>query len=302
MAIDVNRGTSGVVLPPQVSTQIWATTQEQSGVMRAAQQMPLPGEGIQVPIITGDPTASWVGETDEIGVSRPSLANKTIQGYKLAVIVPFSNEFRRDLATLFQVLVSRLPLALARKFDTTVFGLPAGAPGSNFDTLGAAASIGIGGKAYSGLLAAQTAIATGTADGDLTGWILSPAGRSVVQGQLDTAGKPIFFPNALGPNNVPDIFGAPVYSSRAVYAADADGPGSGTDKQYGYAGDWTQAYWGNVQDIEIAILNEATIKDTDGSLLHLAQRDMFAVRAKMTVGFAVRDLSYFAKLTSATQS
>jgi hypothetical protein len=92
-----------------------------------------------------------------------------------------------------------------------------------------------------------------------------------------------------------------VYGSRAVYLADADGAGAGTDKQYGYAGDWSQAYYGTVEDIEITILNEATIND-GGTLLHLAQRDMFAVRVKVTVGFRVRDISYFVKLTSATQS
>jgi HK97 family phage major capsid protein len=301
MPVDVYRGTTGVVLPAQVSNQIWQGTQEQSGVMRAATPIPLPGEGIQVPIITGDPTAGWVNETDEIGVSRPSLGSKTIQGYKLGVIVPFSNEFRRDMGTLYNVLVSRLPLALAKKFDQTVFGLAAGAPGSNFDTLGAAAAIGIGGKSYNGLLASQAAVATGTIDGELNGWVLSPAGRAIIQGQVDSTGRPIFFPNALGPNGVPDIFGAPVYGSRAVYLADADGAGAGTDKQYGYAGDWSQAYYGTVEDIEITILNEATIND-GGTLLHLAQRDMFAVRVKVTVGFRVRDISYFVKLTSATQS
>jgi hypothetical protein len=134
--IDINRGTSGVYLPPAVSTDIWQATQEQSGVMSAGTQISLPGPGISVPIITGDPTANWTAETTEKPVSRGSLNYKVIQPYTLAVIEPFSNQFRRDLPSLYNALVQRLPLALAKMFDLTVFGAAAGAPGSNFDTLG----------------------------------------------------------------------------------------------------------------------------------------------------------------------
>jgi HK97 family phage major capsid protein len=76
MAVDLSRGTSGVVLPPEVSNQIWQTTQEQSGVMRAATQIPLPGAGLTIPIITGDPVAAWVAETAEKPVSRGTLASR----------------------------------------------------------------------------------------------------------------------------------------------------------------------------------------------------------------------------------
>jgi hypothetical protein len=108
-------------------------------------------------------------------------------------------------------------------------------------------------------------------------------------------------PGTTGQGSVPEVLGEPVYRSRAAYLADADGAGSGTDKQYGYAGDWTQAYWGSVEGIQIAISSEATLND-GGTGLNLFQRNMFAVRAEIEVGFRVRDISYFTKLTSAVQS
>jgi HK97 family phage major capsid protein len=295
--IDVYRGTSGVQLPPQVSQQIWTAAQEQSAIMQAAQQINLPGAGVQIPIITGDPQADWVSETDEKPVSRPSFSNKTITAYTLAVIVPFSNQFRRDLGSLYAATTQRLPLALAKKFDQTVFGPEGGRPGSDFDTLGAAATVGIAGSAFAGLIAAQTAVATyGPQDGDLTGWVLSPAGRASLMGALDTTGRPL-----LDLTNR-ELLGAPTYRSRTAYSADADGAGAGTAKQLGFAGDWSMAYWGSVEGVSISISDQATLTDTDGTVLNLWQRNMFAVRAEIEIGFRVRDLGYFVKLTDAAQA
>lgn len=295
--VDIFRGTSGVPLPPVVSQKVWQVTQENSAVMQAAQEIPLPGVGVQVPIITGDPSANWVGETNVKPLSRPTLANKTIQAYTLVVLVPFSNQFRRDAAGLYQQIVARLPLALAKKFDSTVFGLAAGAPGSNFDTLGGATAVGIAGKTFNGLTGAETAIATfGPTDGELDGFILSPAGRSVVRSAVDGFGRPLFDASAN------ELLNVPVYRSRAAYLADADGAGAGTDQQYGYAGDWKQAFWGSVEGIQAAYSDQATLEDTDGTTINLFQQNMFALRVEIEVGFRVRDIGYFAKLTSAVQS
>jgi HK97 family phage major capsid protein len=299
---DIYRGTAGVALPPVVSNDIWAITQEQSAVMQAATQIPLPGRGVQVPIITGDAVASWVGETGLKSISRPSIANKTLTGYTLAVIVPFSNQFRRDLTMLYSQIVARLPLALAKKFDQTVLGLPAGAPGSNFDTLGGATQIGMAGKSWAGLVAAQAAIATATPDGELDGWILSPQGRSVLTGATDLQNRPLFDQNIASDGFLPNILGGPVYRTRTAFAADADGAGPGTAKQYGYAGDWDQAFWGSVAGIDIQISDQATLQDADGSTINLFQQNMFAVRAEIEVGFRVRDLKYFVMMTDAVQS
>jgi HK97 family phage major capsid protein len=301
MSVDIYRGTSGVLLPPAVSQDIWQLTQEASGVMGAAQQIALPGRGVSIPIITGDPAATWVAETDAKPVSRPTLGNKTITPYKLAVIVPFSDEFRRDLPGLYTALVQRLPGVLAKKFDTTVFGLAAGAPGSNFDVLGGVTAVGIAGNTWKGITTAFSTVATATVDGELSGWVLSPQGKSVFIGSTDTTGRPLYLQTTTGSGAVGSLLGAPVYTSRATFAADADGAGAGTAAQYGYAGDWSNAYWGSVEGVQIAISDQATIDD-GGTPLNLWQRNMFAVRAEIEVGFRLRDPNYFVKLTSTTQS
>jgi HK97 family phage major capsid protein len=285
--VDINRGTTGVYLPPQVSNEIWQTTQESSAVMRLASAVELPGSGVTIPVITGDPEADWVAETDEKPVDRGTVSRKDMTPYKLAVIVPFSNEFRRDLPALYQALASRIPGALGKKFDATVFGTTA--PGSNFDTLGGAASVGISGDTYAGLVAADQAVATG--GGDLSGWALSPQARGLLLGAVDGSGRPLFIDNIRTEGQVPSLLGQPVFTSKAVYE-------SGTPNRLGFAGDWSSALYGTVEGVSVAISDQATIQDGATSL-NLWQRNMFAVRAEVEVGFVVRDLAHFVQLTDA---
>lgn len=292
--IDVNRSTSGITLTPEQTSEIWSAAEYASAVMQLAQKVDLPGSGVSVPIITGEPEAEWVSETDEKPVSRPTFADKLMTPYTAAVIVPFSNQFRRDKAALYNEIVRKLPQALARKFDATVFGAASGAPGSNFDTLGGAATVGIAGDTYAGLVAADQAVAAG--GGILNGWALSPQARGLLLGAVDADGRPLFTGSAAD-GSVPRLLGAPTAVTKGVYA-----PGAGEGAaRLGFAGDWTSAHYGVVEDIQLDISDQATIND-GGTQLNLWQRNMFAVRVEFEVGFRVRDLAHFAQLTNATQS
>lgn len=122
MAEDINRSTS-IALPTEVSSEIMQKTQQESAIMRLARQITLPGNGVTIPVITGDPTAGWVDETDPKPVSKAQLGTKVMSAYKLAVIEPFSNEFKRDAAALYDALVARLPAVLGLTFDKTVLGV-----------------------------------------------------------------------------------------------------------------------------------------------------------------------------------
>lgn len=305
--IDLNRGSSNVQLPVEVSTEIWANTVEASAAMSLARRINLPGPGVKVQTITGDATADWVDETDEKPVSRASLGNKTITPYKLAVIEPFSNEFRRDLPALYAELVRRLPFALAKKFDATVF--TGTAPGSGFDVLSGATAVAIkpgtgANTTYKGLVAADTAITA--AGGLISGWALAPQARQYLLGAVDGQNRPLFLDSpAVG--QVGNLLGAPTQTVKAVYK-------SGTPNQIGIAGDWSEAMFGTVEGVQIAVSDTASITDgtksyTVGSdsvdipnVLNLWQRNMFAIRAEIEVGFVVRSTDYFVRLTDAAVS
>lgn len=315
--IDVNRTTSGVVLPKEVSSEIMANMQEDSAVQRLARKIDLPGPGVTIPVITGDPVAQWVSETAEAAVSRPTFGSKDITPYKLSVVVPFSNEFKRDMTALYAECARRLPGALAKAFDKTVFA-SSGAPGSNFAQLGGATAVALGPHAtdvkkntYAGLVAAYQSVAA--ADGTLDGWALSSQAKALLLGQVDTTGRPLLLDSIQNGSSVPQLLGESVLYTSGVYA-------SGTPNVVGFAGDWSSAVWGTVEGIKIST-SEGTI--TDGTteltadvsggtpptvtvdvpnLVNLWQRDMFAVKATIEIGFQVRDSTRFVKLTDAVRS
>jgi HK97 family phage major capsid protein len=289
--ISTNR--TNITLPTEVSAEILQKTQEQSAVMNLARQIALPGRGLSIPVIVGDPAAEWVAETGEKPVSNPSLSTKTMTPYKLAVIVPFSMEFRRDAKALYDALVQRLPLALAAKFDATVFH--GTAPGSGFDTLAAVTGqtiSGTGNSFYSGIVAADEAIAT--AGGILTGFAMSPQAKGEMLKAVDNNKRPLFI-NNVAEGAIPMLIGAPVNYAKAAYKAGD----SNTPDVIGFAGDWTQAMYGTVEGVQITLSDQATLTYTENSqtvTLNLWQRNMFAVRAEIEVGF-VADTSVFNKIT-----
>ncbi|MBQ1756267.1 MAG: phage major capsid protein [Oscillospiraceae bacterium] len=295
--INTNRTT--ISLPAEVSREILQKTQEASAVMSLARQIPLPGRGAVIPVITSDPTAAWVAETDEKAVSNPGLSTKLMQAYQLAVIVPFSNQFRRDADALYNAIVERLPLALAQKFDATVIGA-VNAPGENFDTFANATAQalvpGAGETVYGNMVAAYGDIAA--QGGSMDGIAISPVGMSLLLGATGSDNRPIF--NSAADAAIARILGARTVESRGMYKAGAAGVGTaaGTPALVGVAGDWTQAMWGTVGGVDISISEESTL--TIGTQqINLWQRNMFAVRAEIEVGFRA-DTACFNLLTGAT--
>lgn len=284
-SININRTTT-ISLPGAVSSEILQKTQEASAVMSLARQIALPGLGVTIPVITGDPEAGWVGETEKKPVKRGTLATKQMTPYTLAVIVPFSNQFRRDVPALYDAIVQRLPGALAKKFDATVFG--GTEPGSNFDTLGSCTAQSILTNAYGGLVAADADIAAH--DGILNGWVLAPQGKAILLSAVDGNDRPLFI-NSVAEGAVPMILGAPVRQSKGAYTAET----AAADAVVGFAGDWTQAVYGTVEGVKIAISDQATLTDGE-STINLFEQNMFAVRAEIEVGFRC-DTTVFNKLT-----
>ena len=284
--IPTNRTNIG--LPNSVSSEILQKTQEQSAVMQLARQITLPGNGAQIPVITSDPVASWVSETGLKPVSNPGLDKKVMQAHKLAVLVPFSNEFRRDAAALYDAIVERLPLALAKKFDETVFFGPATGSLANFDNLSSVTAQSLASSVYGGFVAADTDIAT--QGGIMNGIVLAPQGKSVVLGATDQSKRPLFI-NNVAEGAVPVILGARTELSKGAYV-------TGTPNVLGFAGDWSQAVYGTVEGVKIDYSSDATLDIGSGNVINLFQQNMFAVRAEIEVGFRA-DTSVFNALVDA---
>ena len=291
---------SNITLPAEVSQEILQKTQSASAVMQLARQIALPGRGVQIPVITSDPSAAWVAETGAKAVSNPGLSTKLMQAYKLAVIVPFSDEFRRDAAALYDALIARLPLALAQKFDATVVGA-VDKPGENFDNFALCTAQklvpGAGETVYGNLAAAYTDIAA--AGGALNGFAMSPAGIGLLLAATDTTGRPVFIPSA-SEGGVNRILGAQTVEARGMYKAGAApvGSGAGTPAIVGVAGDWSQAMYGTVEGVQIRFADQTGLT-INSEQVNLWEHNMFAVRAEIELGFRA-DTNCFNLLTGAT--
>lgn len=277
---------TNIDLPVSVSNEILQKTQESSAVMALARQIALPGRGAAINVITSDPEASWVNETASKPVSNPGLSTKVMRAYKLAVIVPFSNEFRRDVAALYDALIQRLPNALAAKFDATVFG-NGDKPGDDFDNFAACTAQSLASDVYAGLVAADTDIALH--GGVLNGFAVSPQMKGILLASTDQNHRPLFI-NNVSEGAVPMILGAATKVTKSAFI-------SGSPSTVGVAGDWTQAMYGTVEGVKIDYSSDATLDIDAEHKINLFQQNMFAVRAEIEVGFRA-DTSVFNKLTA----
>ena len=298
--ISTNR--TNITLPAEVSQEIMQKTQQSSAVMQLSRQIALPGRGVQIPVITSDPSAGWVAETGAKPVSNPGLSTQLMQAYKLAVIVPFSDEFRRDAAALYDALVARLPLALAQKFDQTVVGAVA-KPGENFDNFAACTTqslvktVSPAHTTYDGLVAAYEDIAV--ANGSLNGFALSPAAIGILLGATDSTGRPIFI-SSTAEGGVNRVLGARTVESRGIYKAGSAAADSsaGSPAIVGIAGDWSQAMYGTVEGVQIRFADQTGLT-INSAQVNLWEHNMFAVRAEIELGFRA-DTACFNLLTGAT--
>lgn len=279
---DLNRGSSNLALPADLSAEILGKMQEQSAVQRLARQITMPGNGSAIHVVTSDPTAAWVAESAEGSASNSAVTTKVLRGYKLQVISTFSEELTRDAAALYDSLLGRLPGILARKFDNTV--LNGTAPGSDFDVLTAATGVAItAGSTYGGLVTAVTGIANSGYDAN--GFIIAPQAEALLLGEVDGNDRPLFIDNAQN-GAIGSLLSRPVLKTPAAYK-------DTTTDLLGVVGDWSQAVWGTVGGVNVKVAREASIGDLD-----LFAAGMVAVKAEIEVGFRVSSTDAFRQLTA----
>lgn len=289
-SINMNRASYGVALPPEMANEVWQNAIEQSAIMQLAQRVQLPGTGVEIPVLIGDPSAEFVAETAEKPVSNSEFSTKLMKPYKIAVIELFSNELKRDLPALYDAIIQRAPSAIAKKFDATVF--TGTAPGTGFDVLTnvATSQLVAGTGLYDSLVAAYGQLAPTC---DPNGWAMSNQGIVELLKGKDGNGMPIFTNPING--GVSYVLGAPVVKASQAYAA-----ASGDDDAIlGYIGDWSKARWGVVDGIKVDFSEEATVNDGTNQI-NLWQRNMFAVRIEAEVGF-VAAINAFRALTLASE-
>ena len=276
--VDINRGTSGLSLPKEVSDVVIQGAIAESAIMKLAQRVYLPGRGLAIPVITGDPTVSIVNEACEKPVSNSTFSTKNMVPKKFAVIETFSKELVRDMPALYDALIQRLPGAIAKAFDYQALTQSAL---TGFDSLVNAQTISSGTNFAENL---QNGIKAIAADGyRMNGIAAGAVAEADIQTAVNGLGMPLFIEN-IQDGKIGRIYGADVVPCAAINGC--------------IAGDWSKAFYGIVDGINIDFSDTATLNDGNSGLIHLWQRNMVAARVEVEASFVVADDDAFFQIAA----
>lgn len=271
---DIYRGTSGITLPKELSAEIFEGAIAQSAIMKLAERVYLPGAGLAIPVITGDPTVSIVNEAAEKPVSNSTFTTKNMVPKKFAVIELVSEEFRRDLQRLYDALLRRLPGAIAKAFDKQALTEVAL---TGFDSL-------VGAQTVADIPTGMQAIA---ADGyRMTGIAAGPAGEAELITAVNGLGMPLFA-ESIENGRLGRIYGADVVPCAAINGL--------------IAGDWSKCKYGIVDGINIKISDTATVNDGSAQV-NVWQRNMLAILVEAELGFVCADTDAFFQVAASGQT
>ena len=286
---------------------IFERAAQMSVVQQLARQIPLGGNGVSVPVVTGRLTAGWVAEGAAKPASAGTMTLKTMDPKKLAVIAVVSAEVvRGNPGDYMNVIRDQVAEAFAIGFDKAALydqgpDGTAGAGPFSTNIASTTKNVEIGttaqadGGIYGDLIAGLSLLVAD--DKRLTGFALDSEVEPMLLGAVDSTGRPIFV-------DLPtdDVSGAVARPGRLLGRPSFMGDGVASDTAanvLAFAGDWTQVAWGSVGGISYDVSTEATVT-INGAYVSLWENNLMAVRAEAEYGFLVNDTAAFVKFANAT--
>lgn len=283
-------------LNPEQSAPIFEKAAEASVVQRLGQRVALGASGVAIPVVTGEPTASWVSEAAQKPASEGSMDLKNMEPKKIATIIVVSAEVvRANPGNYINIIRDRVARAFSQAFDAAVLhGTNSPFAADLTDTTN---SVEIG----------TTAQASGGVHGDIvSGMALTAADGFAVNGfafsnqfeathllaATDTSGRPLYVPEPLTEDAAAVSRGS-LLGRRALFSSAVH---SGTTR--GFGGDWTQVAWGVVGGITYDVSTEAPVT-VNGSLISAFEHNLVAIRAEAEYGCVINDTDAFVKYIDA---
>lgn len=308
MAITAPTKTSDLsgFIAPEEAAPIFERAARESVVMRLAQRVPLGPSGSKIPVVTGRPTAGWVGEASPKPASAGTMTPKTITPQKLASIMVVSAEVARlNPAQFVTTMRDSFAETFAVAFDRAALhdegpdGTPGAGPFSTYiDQTSKQVELGTAtaqqGGTYADIVEGmQLVVASTGADGRrnrVTGFAFDDVVEPTLLLSVDGNGRPIYIDTPLEDTTSARggrLIGRPSFMSEGVASANLQ-------DVVGYAGDWSQVAWGAVGGISYRISTEATVT-INGSLVSLFENNLVAILAEAEYGFLLNDASAFVK-------
>lgn len=229
------------------------------------------------------PGAYWVGEAEKIQTSKATWLTARMEAKKLGVILPVSKEFLNyTVKDFFAQMGPAIAEAFYTKFDqAALFGTnsPYASGVSVWENVVASNNYVQQGSADNLYLDLNDLLAlVEEGDNDPNGFTTTKRFRKDLRGAVDEKNLPIF--NDARSGETAQALGLPIgYASIKSWDA---------AKAALITGDWDYARYGVLQGIEYAVSEDATITtitDGQGNPINLFERDMFALRATMHIGF-----------------
>lgn len=214
------------LLPATVTEPIFAKAQETSAVMQLARKVPLAMTAqTSIPVPMDVPVAGWVSEGGSKPAGSASVGVKQMQGKKVALLLPVSQEVATsNAAGLYEQLKQDLPTAISRAFDhAAIHGkdLRTGGSGPFADyVLQTSNSVELGtktqanGGVYADLVVGEKAVVD--AGYDFSGFAADPRLRPTLKLQVDTQGRPIWVDDPAVGTNGGSLVGYPTFYNRGV--------------------------------------------------------------------------------------
>lgn len=117
-------GAGGILTPEEVGALVVQPVERASVAMQIATVVHTSSHEFRIPTVTGDATAAWTPEGQDISPSDAAIGEETVEPSKLAALSIISNELANDSSPEATELVGQsIARDLARKIDAAFFGV-----------------------------------------------------------------------------------------------------------------------------------------------------------------------------------
>lgn len=117
----------GYALPPDFRADIMTLVQSEESLLSLTDQQVTSSNQMTVPMdsttpwaTSGGPQAAWTDEGVDIALSKPALGTLTVKAYKLASIVPMTDELLEDAGAMSNYLRTKVPQKFTSAINTAL--------------------------------------------------------------------------------------------------------------------------------------------------------------------------------------
>lgn len=283
-------------IPKEQGSLIIKEVMDTSVITKLAKYEPMDKPVKEFEYLAEGPGAYWVNETERIQTSKAKWLRCKMEAKKLGVILPVSKEFLKySVPNFFNLMKPKIAEAFQNKFDqAALFGTesPYVAGQSIYERAKAAGhELAQTADVYKDFNDLMALIEDG--DNEPQAFATTRKFNRYLRGAVDKNNLPIF--NDAREGVTASALGLPVvYGSRKAWDY---------EKALLFTGDFDTARYGILQGIEYSVSEDATlttITDEKGQPINLFERDMFALRATMHIGFMTIKDDAFAYLKKGT--